>query len=273
MMKAEDAGMAAAFEMIVERLANIENRLADMQCEQRRRDAVSDKGKCVPAWGYNKRDWVVVNHVGDASAGEYFQTLAVMFGEPRSRGCILCFDEDHNLIARGVHPEVERVLGSDTWGDIVRRCAALDFHKDVFACAEAGLGNESPKRDAEEAIYETILKQRYPGEVNAVGWTGIIIKPRPGNGKTWLERTMDILADAIDLMEVELRANARISVYSAWFDKEHEPLYRAILDEREDGIVEEVEKLPRWRRQYFLDRAKDEHELISTCDFLFPEIS
>jgi hypothetical protein len=280
--------------MIVSRLNGIEERLDRMERERRHADAITAKGTTVSAWTYNGRSWRIVNHAGPIRLSSFniYMHIAVMF-EPRSRECLLSIrDPDEKLALesiwmdadkRDVQRDVVHAIGADEWESVLQRCSE-EYRSDgseTFTCGQVGLcsdilAKERSDRDLEEALYEIVMKQRHPNEMVALGWHGMIIRLRAtddGGSRTWLERTMEILESAVQLMGLDLGPDGEIEIYHAYCTSERGrmKLYRAMLDDRQDDIKSIVSEWSGYERARTMRAMENEHDLLSTYCFLFKD--
>lgn len=264
------------FDMIVERLSNIEARLDGMERNRAQEDAISAEGSHLSGFRYCGKPYTIVNHVGTLHMSKaWSQCIAVRFETDSRRalfmdveeegGSVLRFDSSPKHL-RGMEKDLINELGLPEWTRLLERCGSIDpDHEMPVTCEMVGLAGQRPERELEDALYELVLKQRFPEQVLALEWQGLIVLVRDdGTGRTWIEHVMGIVAAALELCGSNVYDD---SIGLHWIcipqKKDHtEELYFAAARGDNDGVKRAYDKMDRRLQGRIRVACDDEHSFL-----------
>lgn len=214
----EDSALVRTFEMLVERLSNVEAAIARQDATRAHDDLLLPSGTCISAMPYCGRPFQFVKrfdmpYCGSAAANErvHPNLWLATFDSDGSTRSLVKFDEaagawriqldSGEACLSGFEADLTVALGGhDEWKALKTRIESYTkgMGLDILSCYEIGL--ETPHCDVEQYLMECVFKHRHPGVV-AVGMEGVLFSLTPDEcvPERCLTNIGTIVRDAIDL--------------------------------------------------------------------------
>lgn len=229
------------FNMIVERLSNIEDRLKTLQQVEIHKDACAPKGTHISGLAYLDRPFVVVNHVGPLTL-KWTTCFAVRYGINK----VPC--------SGYVEREGMRAWGVDRW---------------LSSSEYVGMEDAMPQRKLEDILLESAMQHQFPRQVLVLE-AGVMLLAigEDGSERTWMERVMEIVAHLVRLSaNVSIHENMELFQLPGLGEHARE-LYFAAARNDEEGVKAAYQKMTPFHRRKAHDACRDKHSFLYRFDLI-----